>query len=169
MKGLNFSLCLPPLLFYRPAPILPLNPASPLFKSEAVLPRDVSEKFSSPCTRGFSSASEPAAIRNRFCHIPSPSVTLPSRRPLSWLYRLLREPPRDRFAKDRTVKFVLLGNRWSGKEWESRNVGIILFFLKNESHKTKVFWQRCLAISTFEFLGRCLRPVECPKVWLFIS
>ena len=83
-----------PLLLPTFHPPPPLAPASPLFKSEAFLLGDVAEKFSSPCTRGFSSASEPAAFLNRFCHLPSPSVTPPSRR-LELTSQTLRETPRD--------------------------------------------------------------------------
>lgn len=85
----------------HPAP----RPASPLFKSETFLPGDVAEKFPSPCTRGFSSASEPAAFLNRFCHLSSPSVTPPSRR-LELTSQTLKRTSRRFCAKDSRAESV---------------------------------------------------------------
>ena len=106
VKGLN--LLLRRHLSYFTAHLPPtqlLAAASSLFKSETFLPGDVAEKFPSPCTRGFSSASEPAAFLNRFCRLPSPSVTPPSRR-LELTSQTLKRTSRRFCAKDSRAESV---------------------------------------------------------------
>lgn len=159
MKGLNVLLCRPLFSFYRPLPAPPLAPANSLFKSEAFLPGDVAKKFFSPCTRGFSSASEPAAIRNRFGHLPSPCHAS-IQASLSWLHWLQENHPKIFLQK--TVEEGQIPVSWKsliapGQEWESKDVGMLLFSLKNKSPRAKVYWNGWLAIFAFGLPGRYLR------------
>lgn len=90
---------------------------------------------------------------------------------LSWLHRLLREPPGDFVQK--TVEQSPFPASWKpliarGKEWESGNIGMISFFLKNKAYDQSM--SRVMFSDVCIWTPReCIRPVECPEVWLFIN
>lgn len=127
----------PPLLpTCHPPPLLAL--ASPLFKSEAFLPETWQK--SSPASAHVGSLAPQNLLRLATDSATSPvQVSRLYLGVLSWLLENHHEILCKR-QYSRVRSPLLEAIHHTGKEWESRDVGMNLFFLRNKSYDYKVYW-----------------------------